>query len=245
MARILVVEDDGPIAELIEVHLRRAGHDVLLAHDGEQALVVQRSQRPDLILLDLMLPRLGGIEVCEAIRQVDSPQPVIVMLTARRDEVDALAGFEAGADDYIRKPFFFAELVRRVDALLALAGRLVMQRAEELRSRVTATATRGGPAAGPNLQLDAEARIVRVLGRRVHLTPKEFELLYHLIRHPNAVVAREALLAQVWSYKHAGYARTVDTHVMRIRKKLGEAGLKADPITTVHGVGYRFESQVG
>lgn len=190
---------------------------------------MQAVQKPELVLLDVMLPGLDGINVCANIRKGPGPQPVIVMLTARRDEQDALAGFAAGADDYVRKPFYCAELTRRVDALLGLT-----RRSAEL-SPVTADTS------PLTLEVDGRAQLVRVEGKEVHLTPKEFALLDYLFRRPGEVVAREALLAEIWRYHHAGYARTVDTHVMRIRKKLARGGLCKDPIATVFGVGYRYE----
>jgi DNA-binding response OmpR family regulator len=151
---------------------------------------------------------------------------VILMLTARSGEEDAVAGFEAGADDYVRKPFGVAELVRRVDALLALAS----------RTRAVEPAISVG-----TLRIDLASRAVTVSGSEVRLTPKELDLLVHLAQRPGRVIEREELLADVWGYRHAGYARTVDSHVTRIRKKLAAAGLARDPIATVHGVGYRFD----
>lgn len=230
MASILIVEDEAPIAGLLSDHLTRRGHAVTVAADGEEALVQlglgadPAPSPPELVVLDVMLPGRTGLDVCSALRRAPLPrQPVVLMLTAKRNEEDAVAGFEAGADDYVRKPFGVAELVRRIDALLALASR-----------------TPSAPRA-IGLQIDTEARTVHVDHREVHLTPKEHDLLVHLASHRGVVLDRERLLLEVWGYSHAGYARTVDSHVTRIRKKLEAAGLGRDPIATVHGIGYRFE----
>lgn len=232
MASILVVDDEAPIAGLLADHLTRRGHSVRIASDGDSAMrelglagAAPPAATPDLVVLDVMLPGRSGLEVCAALRRADVPrQPVVLVLTAKRDEADAVAGFEAGADDYVRKPFGVAELVRRIEALLALAAR--------------------APLASPRasgLRIDTRARTVHVDDREVHLTPKEHDLLVHLASHRGEVLDRERLLVDVWGYSHAGYARTVDSHVTRVRKKLEAAGLSRDPITTVHGVGYRFE----
>lgn len=230
MASILVVEDDAPIATLVADHLQRAGHRVAVARDGEEALARHAADPADLLVLDVMLPRLDGLAVCGAIRKAGGAQPVVLMLTARSGEEDAVAGFEAGADDYVRKPFGVAELVRRVSALLALAGRP--------RAAAPAETLELG-----ELRVDLAARLVTVRGAEVRLTPKELDLLAYLAQNPARVLEREDLLVEVWGYRHAGYARTVDSHVTRVRKKLAAAGLGRDPIVTVHGVGYRFEPQ--
>lgn len=232
MARVLVVEDDIPIGALVADQLSRAGHEVQRAVDGEEALRVFRERPADLVVLDVMLPKRNGIEVCSAIRQGGGPQPVVLMLTARVGEEDAVAGFEAGADDYVRKPFGVAELSRRVGALLALRER--SRPAPDARSSERVVI-------GGELVIELDARSVRVRATELRLTPKELDLLAHLAQRPGRVLEREELLAEVWGYSHAGYARTVDSHVTRVRKKLAAAGLTFEPITTVHGVGYRFD----
>jgi two-component system response regulator ResD len=226
MASVLIVEDDGAIAALVRDHLVRAGHDVTLASDGDEALTQAEASRPDLVVLDVMLPGRSGLEVCSALRRRPPPQPVVLMLTARQSEDDAVAGFEAGADDYVRKPFGVMELVRRVEALLVLGRR----RASAPRLTIGA------------LAIDLDARAVTVRGKPVHLTPKELDLLAHLAQRPGTLIDRETLLGEVWGYRHAGYARTVDSHVTRVRKKLAAAGLAGELITTVHGSGYRFDA---
>ncbi len=232
MARLLIVEDDPAIALLLRDHLARAGHEVTLSHDGVDALARVDGQLPDLVVLDVMLPGRSGLEVCAAIRRRPPPQPVVLMLTARQSEEDAVAGFEAGADDYVRKPFGVTELVRRVEALLVL-GRRQQRAAAEPRIAIGA------------LVIDLGARVVSVSGKMVHLTPKELDLLAHLAQRPRVVIDRETLLSDVWGYQHAGYARTVDSHVTRIRKKLAAAGLPGELITTIHGSGYRLDADPG
>ena len=227
MASMLIVEDDVAIASLVRDHLVRAGHEVTIAYDGIEGLRHASERRPALVILDVMLPGMSGIEVCAALRRLPPPQPVILMLTARASEDDAVAGFEAGADDYVRKPFGVAELGRRIDALLSLATRA--------RQQDGPRAIRVG-----RLAIDLLARSVLVGEEAVRLTPKEFDLLAHFAQRSGLLLEREAILLEVWGYKHSGYARTVDSHVTRIRKKLTAAGLDLDLIATVHGVGYRF-----
>lgn len=227
MASVLIVEDDDAIALLVRDHLVRAGHSVVVARDGDAALASVELAAPDLVVLDVMLPGRSGLEVCGALRRRPPPQPVVLMLTALQSEEDAVAGFEAGADDYVRKPFGVVELVRRVDALLVLGRR---------RARTETRLVLGA------LAIDLGARAVSVGGKPVHLTPKELDLLVHLAQRPRALIDRETLLGEVWGYKHAGYARTVDSHVTRIRKKLAAAGLEQELITTVHGSGYRLDA---
>lgn len=231
MANILLVEDEAPIADLVADHLVRRGHEVTKLNNGDRALewlLVERtsSECADLVILDVMLPGRDGIAICEALRRAPlAKQPVVLMLTAKRNEDDAVAGFDAGADDYVRKPFGVVELVRRIEALLALSSR----------------ASPVPPRDGSMVRIDSAARSVHVGQVKIRLTPKEYELLAFLAAHPGLVVNRERLLVEVWGYAHAGYARTVDSHVTRVRKKLEGAGLATDPITTVHGVGYRYE----
>jgi DNA-binding response OmpR family regulator len=233
MANILIVEDEAPIADLVADHLIRRSHDVTKISDGDRAFEwlglgagPPLAACPELLVLDVMLPGRNGINLCEALRRAPlSKQPVILMLTAKRNEEDAVAGFEAGADDYVRKPFGVVELVRRIEALLALS-------------------IRASPAPvgnGRGVRIDAQARTVHVGHVNVRFTPKEYDLLTHLVAHSGIILDRERLLVDVWGYAHAGYARTVDSHVTRIRKKLEAAGLEFDPITTVHGIGYRYE----
>ena len=223
-SRILVVEDEPDLAELVALNLRGAGHEVTVSHDGNTALAEIQRNQPDLVVLDVMLPDVSGIEVCRRLRR--SPQTVrlpVIMLTARSDEVDRVVGFEVGADDYVPKPFSPRELVLRVEAIL----------------RRTAV---GVDAVGPqvialgDLVIDVPAHRVDVDGQEVLLTALEFRLLLDLARRAGRVQSRDALLERVWGYSPNVETRTVDTHVKRLREKLGTA---AKYIETVRGVGYR------
>lgn len=226
MATILVVEDEQDILALIEFNLRQAGYQVLTAEDGRRGLELARGKQPDLVVLDLMLPEMDGREVCRLLRQDEHTRHLpIVMLTALAEETDRVVGFELGADDYITKPFSPRELVLRV--------RAVLRRAQQ-EPTSDAPITRG------EITIDPQRHQVSVQGRPVELTATEFKLLHYLARHAGRVQTREMLLEKVWGYDYLGYARTVDTHVRRLRKKLGSAsGL----IETVRGLGYRFREE--
>jgi DNA-binding response OmpR family regulator len=214
---ILVVEDEVSIAEAVATRLRSEGFAVELALDGVRGVALAERLRPDLVVLDLMLPGLDGIEVC---REIQRHRPVpVLMLTARDSEDDLVVGLGVGADDYLTKPFSSRELVARVHALL---------RRVERRPAAPSTAWRYG-----ELTIDPLARRVRRGDEIVHLTPTEFDLLAHLTTHPARVCTREELLADVWGYHDGTGARTVDSHVRALRRKLGN-----DTIRTVHGVGY-------
>jgi DNA-binding response OmpR family regulator len=218
--RVLVVEDDLTIADSVAARLRAEGFEVDLAHDGPSAVTRARDVRPDLVVLDVMLPGFDGLEVCRRI-QADRPVPVL-MLTARGDETDLLVGLAVGADDYLTKPFSIRELAARVHALL----RRVERAASAATSRITVA----------DLEIDlAERRVVRG-GEEAHLTPTEFELLVHLAERPRAVQSRERLLSEVWGWADGTGTRTVDSHIKALRRKLG-----TDLIRTVHGVGYALE----
>jgi two-component system phosphate regulon response regulator PhoB len=227
MVRVLIAEDDTAMASLLQEHLERGGYETEVASDGLEALCRCDSFAPDLVVLDWMLPSLSGIEVCRMLRERATGSPIVLMLTARDGEEDALAAFDAGIDDYVRKPFGVRELLQRVQALVRLSGRSTGDASALMQ-------------AGP-LTLDARARTVHVGAQPVRLTPMEFDLLRHFVRHPGVVLQRDALLASLWGYAHQGYARTVDTHVTRLRRKLAQAGLPGEVISTVPRLGYRFE----
>jgi DNA-binding response OmpR family regulator len=216
--RILVVEDDVTIAEAVAARLRAERFAVAVAADGLAAVESFRAHRPDLVVLDLMLPGVDGLEVCRRI-QAERPVPVH-MLTARDGETDELVGLAVGADDYLTKPFSMRVLVARVRVLLRRTGR---GPAEILR-------------AGP-VEIDPAARRVRRRGEEVHLTPTEFDLLAFLARAPGTVFPRARLLREIWDWSDASRTRTVDSHVKALRRKLGP-----DLIRTVHGVGYSLEA---
>jgi len=220
MARqILVVEDEALIADAIAARLRSEGYEVRVAGDGPTGVTYAERFEPDLVILDLMLPGLDGLEVCRQIQR-DRHVPVM-MLTARDDETDLVIGLAVGADDYLTKPFSMRELVARVQALLrrldALAGR-------------TQTKTLH---LDDDIEIDLDARRVRQHGDVVHLTPTEFDLLVGLAERPGRVLTRERLLVDVWGYRDGSGARTVDSHVRALRRKLGDGVVR-----TVHGVGY-------
>jgi two-component system response regulator ResD len=228
-ARILVVDDEERIRRLVRMYLERSGFAVDEAADGKTALTAALSQPYALIILDLMLPEMDGRDVCAQIRQ--HSQTPIIMLTAAGDEVSRIHGFELGADDYVVKPFSPRELVMRVKALLKRAGESDASRTE-LQQVLTF----------PDLTIHIDARRVEVAGREVALTPKEFDLLVYMAQRPDKVFSREELLRDVWNYQFYGDQRTVDTHVKRLREKLGQASQRVSGyIVTVWGVGYKFE----
>jgi DNA-binding response OmpR family regulator len=212
---VLVVEDEPAIADAVVRRLRSEGFEARSVGDGKQAVELCRTTKPDLVVLDLMLPGLDGLEVCRRI-QADRRVPV-VMLTARDDETDLVIGLSVGADDYVTKPFSPRELVARIRAVL----RRVDYAAEGVVLR------------HEGVSLDPATRLVRLDGAQVHLTPTEFDLLAHLLARPGVVFRREQLLADVWGYADGAGPRTVDSHVRALRRTLGE-----DVVRTVHGVGY-------
>ncbi|MEU4691956.1 response regulator transcription factor [Actinoplanes sp. NPDC023714] len=218
--RVLVVEDDRAIADAVAARLRAEGFRVHVVGDGPAAVEAARTGRPDVVVLDVMLPGFDGLEVCRRI-QAERPVPVL-MLTARGDETDLLVGLAVGADDYMSKPFSMRELAARVNALV--------RRADKARVTVENAIHLG------DLEINrAERRVFRG-GVEAHLTPTEFDLLVHLAGRPRTVLPRERLLADVWGWADASGTRTVDSHIKALRRKLG-----ADLIRTVHGVGYALE----
>jgi DNA-binding response OmpR family regulator len=225
MKRILLIEDDADIALSLKYNLEKEGlFAVAAARDGETGLRQALEAPPDLVLLDLNLPGIDGIEVCRRLRKAPSTASApIIMLTARVAEADRVAGLDEGADDYILKPFSVKEVLARVRAVL----RRFERAGEEEETLVD----------GP-ITIDVPARRVLVDGNEVALTRKEFDLLAHLIRHRGRVLTRERLLERVWGYDYPGETRTVDVHIRRLRRKLGEAAERR--IETVVGVGYRF-----
>jgi DNA-binding response OmpR family regulator len=219
---VLVIEDEPTIADAVAARLRSEGFAVELAADGPTGVSTCAAVDPDLVVLDLMLPGLDGLEVC---RQIQRERPVpVLMLTARDTEDDLVVGLAVGADDYLTKPFSGRELVARVRALLRRVDRTDADR----RAPDTSAALTVGAAA-----IDVASRRVTVDDREVHLTPTEFDLLAHLARRPGQVFTREQLLGAVWGYRDGSGARTVDSHVRALRRKLG-----GDIVRTVHGVGY-------
>jgi len=223
---ILVVEDEASIAQAVAARLRSEGFTVEVAVDGPAGVETCERLQPDLVVLDLMLPGLDGLEVCRRIQR-DRPLPVL-MLTARDSETDKVVGLAVGADDYLTKPFSSRELVARIHALLRR-----VERADEL------AAPGGKLRVGDDIELDPAARTVERAGNAVHLTPTEFDLLVHLASHRRQVFTRRELLERVWGYGDGSGARTVDSHVRALRRKLGD-----DVVRTVHGVGYAVDASV-
>jgi DNA-binding response OmpR family regulator len=226
--RILLVDDDGDIRQLVDKHLRDAGYDVRQAADGRAALSYALSEPFQLIVLDLILPGVGGLEVCRALR-VRGVQTPILMLTAKASEADRVTGLDEGADDYMGKPFTIRELLAHV--------RAIFRRIETVRAQSatdTATIRAGG------VTLDLDKRTVHIEDRSVELTAKEFDLLALLARHPGRVYSRAQLLDLIWGYRHDGSGHTVNSHINRLRGKI-EVGLRNPRyVQTVRGVGYRF-----
>jgi DNA-binding response OmpR family regulator len=223
-SKILVVDDEDHIVELARLYLTREGHEVEGVGDGAQAIAKFGQMKPDLVILDIMLPGMDGLTVCKEIRK--HSQVPIIMLTARDEVTDKVVGLEVGADDYLTKPFHPQELVARAKALLRRA------KTEPDQPRLI----RAG-----ELEVDLERHEVRYGNERVHLRPKEFDLLALLSRHPGRVFQRSELLDMVWGYDFPGYTRTVDVHVQQVREKLAGANIKNPSIQTVWGVGYRLE----
>jgi DNA-binding response OmpR family regulator len=228
MPTILIVEDERNLCHLIRDNLQEQGYQVLQAFDGPSALTMAKDAVPDLVILDIMLPGIDGLEVCRRLRQ-DSIVPIL-MLTARAEEIDRVLGLELGADDYLTKPFSMRELKARVRALLRRVE--MMQTTHLSANQVLTTA---------GLYLDPTSYETRLDDQAIDLTPKEFALLYLLVRHPGRVFSRAYLLDEIWGYEAAAYDRTVDTHVYRLRQKLGAEGEIAQRIVAVRGIGYKFE----
>ncbi len=231
MARVLIVEDDREIAELVRGQLARAGFSVRVVFDGESGYSDAASGGFDLVVLDLMLPKMGGLEVAERLARLENP-PLILMLTARAEEVDRVLGLELGADDYLTKPFSLRELEARAKALLRRRART-------------------GPPAGEQrlvfgeLAIDPVARRVSFGGRRLRLTPKEFDLLLVFARNPGRVFSRAELLDRVWGPSFSGFEHTVNAHINRLRAKIEPDPKNPRYLETVWGRGYRFGGEAG
>lgn len=231
--KILVVEDETTLLQTLRSYLEREGYEVRAVQDGQAALQEARAFTPDLIVLDIMLPGLDGLEVLRRLRQGQVAPALrdvyVIMLTARADEMDRVVGLELGADDYVTKPFSPRELVARIKASLRRAGALEEERRPQFVFR--------------DLRLDSEARLVWKDGTELELTPIEFDLLHVLMRHAGRVLSREQLLEQVWGVDYYGDERVVDVHIGRLRKKIERDSAVPELITTVWGVGYRFEGK--
>lgn len=227
--RILVVDDETAVTDLLAYNLRKAHYDVLTAADGRSALRLAHDSKPDLILLDLMIPEVDGLDVCRELRK--SSGVPIIMITARGEEIDRVVGLEIGADDYVTKPFSVRELMARVKAVLR---RSESDKGEQESSMYLHAS--GG------LLMDVERRTVTVANAAIELTRLEFDLLHRLLINSGRVLTRERLLEQAWGYEYIGDTRAVDSAVKRLRSKLRDASPEADCIESVRGVGYRIRT---
>ena len=225
--RILIVDDDRNICELLRLYLEKEGYETSIAHDGENALEIYDQRAFDLVLMDVMMPRVDGWEACRRIRaKGDTP---IIMLTAKGETFDKVLGLELGADDYVVKPFDTKEVVARIKAVLRRSGR-----------QKTTTSSNDGALEFDNLVVNITKYELRVKDEVVDTPPKELELLYHLASNPNKVFTRDALLDEVWGFEYYGDSRTIDVHIKRLREKL-EGVSEQWSLKTVWGVGYKFE----
>jgi DNA-binding response OmpR family regulator len=227
--RILVVDDEQAVTDLLAYNLRKAHYDVLTAADGRTALRLAQESEPDLILLDLMIPEVDGLDVCRELRK--SSGVPIIMITARGEEIDRVVGLEIGADDYVTKPFSVRELMARVKA--------VLRRAPGDSSEKGSSGFLCGPG---NLVMDVERRTVTVAKTAIELTRLEFDLLHRLLINSGRVLTRERLLEQAWGYEYVGDTRAVDSAIKRLRSKLRQASAESDCIESVRGVGYRIKN---
>ncbi|MBR2464011.1 MAG: response regulator transcription factor [Clostridia bacterium] len=229
MYNILVVDDEIRIRSIIRKYAEFEGHTVSEAGDGMEAVRMARAEQFDIIILDIMMPELDGFSACREIRK--SQQTPIIMLSARGDEYDKINGFELGVDDYVIKPFSPRELMLRVEAVM----KRVKPKAEQERTENQIVEFDNG-----GLRADLTARIVYVDGKRVEMSPKEYDLFFYLLRNRNVALTRERLISEVWGYDFFGDARTLDTHIKLLRKSLGRY---SSYVVTLRGVGYRFEEQ--
>jgi two-component system alkaline phosphatase synthesis response regulator PhoP len=224
MSKILIVEDEPDMVAGLKDNFEFEGYEVQAAADGEAGLAQARAWKPDLIVLDVMLPKLSGLEVCKTLRGEGYESPIL-MLTARGQEIDKVVGLELGADDYVTKPFSIRELLARVKAVLR---------------RTDGKAKRLARYAFSDLELDFEAYKATKGGDALDLSPREFELLRYLIERKGETVSRDQLLEDVWGYESYPSTRTVDTHIAKLRAKIGDSGSEPKYILTIHGMGYKF-----
>jgi len=224
--RVLVVEDDEAMAVALRDGFEYEGYEVVRAADGEEGLSLARSESPDLVILDVMLPKMNGLDVCQRLRSEGNQVPII-MLTARGQEIDKVLGLKLGADDYVTKPFSFMELLARLEAVLR-------------RSGGQAALTPGSVIRFGDVTVDFERHEAAKGGEPLELTPRELRLLRFLVEHQGQVVSREQLLDGVWGYETIPFTRTVDTHIAKLRKKIEDEPSDPRFIVTVHGLGYKF-----
>lgn len=234
MKRLLVVEDDPDIAKLLTMHLRDLGCEVTVAGDGNKGLTYLLNRRYDMVILDLMLPGIDGLEICKRLREQTDYTPIL-MLTAKSAELDRVLGLEMGADDYLTKPFSIRELIARVKAIL--------RRVNSLRDEEPQNLSRQGTLQCGDLRIETNKRKVTLNNQVIDLTAKEFDLLWHFAQHPGQVFTRNQLLDLVWGYGHDGYEHTVNSHINRLRAKIESDPSNPVYILTVWGVGYKFSDR--
>ncbi len=226
--KVLVVDDEENIVQLVKYNLEQEGYEIISAYDGETALNKAKQEQPDLMVLDLMLPKVDGFDICRQIRNDEKLNKLpIIILSAKEEEVDKILGLELGADDYLTKPFSPRELVARVKAILR-------------RTNSEAEVAAGGTVEVDNIKLDTSKYKVEIDSKEIDLTPKEFELLSTLMTNVGQVFPRSYLLEEIWGYDYQGATRTVDVHIRRLRKKIQEFS-EQEYIVTVRGVGYKFK----
>ncbi len=235
MNKVLIIEDDQDIANLLLLHLKDLYCEVELAHDGQVGLEKATSQPYDLLILDLMLPLVDGLEICRKLRAQENHTPIL-MLTAKSEEIDKILGLETGADDYLTKPFSVREFIARVKA--------IFRRSEMSREQIQKLNEADQARQIRDLTIDLTMRKVSRNGKRIELTPKEFDLLALLVSHPGRSYSREQLLNLVWGYEFSGYEHTVNSHINRLRSKIEPDVQKPQFILTTWGVGYRFTDEL-
>lgn len=231
MKKVLVIEDDKSIADLLEIHLKDLNCNVTTILDGNEGLKTATSESFDLIVLDLMLPHVNGLEICKEVRRKDIYTPIL-MLTSKSEEMDKVIGLEVGADDYLTKPFSIREFIARVKAIL--------RRVEAIQKEIGSDAN----ISVSDLSIEASKRKVSLRGERIELTPKEFDLLHLLASHPGKTYTREQLLNILWGYQYNGYEHTVNSHINRLRSKIEPDISNPKYILTSWGVGYRFNEEI-
>jgi DNA-binding response OmpR family regulator len=231
MKKVLVIEDDKSIADLLEIHLKDLNCEVTTIQDGEEGLKSATSNPFDLIVLDLMLPKVNGLEICKEVRKKDIYTPIL-MLTSKSEEMDKVLGLEVGADDYLTKPFSIREFIARAKAIL--------RRVEAIQKEIGSDSD----ISVSELSIEASKRKVTLRGERIELTPKEFDLLHLLASHPGKTYTREQLLNILWGYQYNGYEHTVNSHINRLRSKIEPDISKPKYILTSWGVGYRFNEEI-
>jgi len=236
MRKALIIEDNPDIARLVQMHLRDIQCEAVIAPDGETGLQRYQQDSYDLVILDLMLPGMDGLAVCQKLRAGSDYVPIL-MLTAKASELDRVLGLEIGADDYLTKPFSIPELQARIKALF--------RRVEALKQKPEALTPQSKPLTCGELHIDLEKRQVKISNKEISLTAKEFDLLTHFASRPGRVYSRLQLLEQVWDYHHEGYEHTVNSHINRLRAKIEQDPAKPRYILTVWGVGYKFTEDQG